>query len=76
MQKQIKITGAIVGVGLRYLVYKRALEFALLGNVRNAADGSVMIIVKGPEDAIKTLILLIKRIRLTICAANFTISIA
>ena len=49
---QINVFGVVQGVAFRYYTKLKADELALIGWVKNLADGSVMIQVGGPEKAV------------------------
>jgi acylphosphatase len=42
------VHGRVQGVGFRYFVVRRALEFGLVGWVANHPDGSVVCVAEGP----------------------------
>jgi acylphosphatase len=49
------VRGRVQGVGFRYFVGSRARDLGLAGWVRNRADGSVEVLVRGSADALATL---------------------
>lgn len=49
---RIRVEGVVQGVGFRYFVYKKALEYKLTGYVKNNLDGSVETEVEGPREMI------------------------
>ena len=51
--KQVIFAGRVQGVGFRFTVFNIANRCRLTGFVRNAADGSVEMIVQGCEDDIE-----------------------
>jgi acylphosphatase len=50
------VRGHVQGVGFRDAVVRRASALGLLGWVRNAEDGSVLVHAEGPEDAVEELL--------------------
>lgn len=48
----INLYGIMQGVGMRYLVFRKASNLKLSGYVRNMIDGSVKIKVEGEEASI------------------------
>lgn len=54
VRKGYRLTGRVQGVGFRWWTQKTARELGLSGTVRNCADGSVEIHVRGPDDAMDT----------------------
>lgn len=57
-QKQalIKVTGRVQGVFYRAHAEEKALQLKLTGYAKNLLDGSVEMLVQGPEEDIKKLI--------------------
>ena len=53
---QIKISGLVQGVFLRYSVKQKAEKLGLVGYAKNLEDGSVEIVVCGDKDKINELI--------------------
>lgn len=49
-EAQIKIYGAVQGVGFRFAALAKAKEFGLKGFVRNEPDKSVVIMAEGEEN--------------------------
>ena len=49
------VSGRVQGVGFRYFVQDRALEFGLSGFARNLEDGRVEIYAAGPEEKLNDL---------------------
>jgi acylphosphatase len=47
-----RITGMVQGVGFRYWTARKADELGLTGAVRNDDDGSVSLVVEGPQPVI------------------------
>ncbi|WP_394663415.1 acylphosphatase [uncultured Sphingomonas sp.] len=56
IERHLRITGRVQGVGYRYWFLGHAGALGLTGWVRNRADGSVEALVQGPEDAVKRII--------------------
>lgn len=50
----IKVSGKVQGVWFRASTQQKARELDLDGWVRNEPDGSVLILVQGPENQLKT----------------------
>jgi len=50
------VQGHVQGVGFRDATVRRAREVGVLGWVRNAEDGSVLVHVEGPENAVEELL--------------------
>jgi len=46
--------GRVQGVGMRYFVQRSARQFQLNGTVRNCSDGTVEVILQGPQTVIST----------------------
>ena len=60
MQKEvyIKIEGRVQGIGFRWWAIRKAEEIGdISGWVRNAADGSVEILMRGEEENIEAMVL-------------------
>lgn len=49
------VTGRVQGVGYRYFVLQQARGLGITGFARNEADGSVVVVAEGPEDALESL---------------------
>ncbi len=49
---ELRITGIVQGVAFRYYTRDEATRLALTGFVRNLPDGSVEVVVEGPEPAL------------------------
>lgn len=49
----IVVTGRVQGVGFRWSTHELALQYGLVGQVKNKWDGSVTIDVQGPAKAVK-----------------------
>lgn len=52
----MRIIGRVHGVGYRAWAVRLASEFGLRGWVRNRTDGTVEMLVTGPEDAVAAMI--------------------
>lgn len=50
------VYGRVQGVGFRAFIYNQARSLQLKGSVKNMMDGTVQIIVQGPEKNVKKLI--------------------
>lgn len=55
-----RVEGYVQGVGFRYWVRARATEQRLAGSAANLADGSVEVVVEGPEHACRRLLELLR----------------
>ena len=55
------ISGFVQGVGLRYFIRRKALDFGLGGWVRNLPDGRVEVIFQGSDEKIKEIIILCRK---------------
>jgi len=53
---QIRVKGIVQGVGFRYFVYRRALQYNLGGYVSNLPSGDVEILAEGERSALEQLI--------------------
>ena len=56
VQYELTISGRVQGVGYRYFAALKANEMGITGWVKNAIDGSVIIIAQGIEEEIETFI--------------------
>ena len=56
---QVRFTGRVQGVGFRMTARAVARDLGLTGWVRNESDGSVLMQVQGPEDAVTSCLSLI-----------------
>ena len=56
VQYELNITGRVQGVGYRYFAAQKANEMGIKGWVKNAVDGSVIVVAQGIEEEIKTFI--------------------
>ena len=54
-RRRYSICGRVQGVGFRYWTVGQAKRLGLLGWVRNCADGSVVVVVRGPSEALDQL---------------------
>ena len=52
----IYISGSVQGVGFRYVTFKKAKSFNLLGWVKNTKDGGVEVEIEGGKENIEKLI--------------------
>lgn len=50
------ITGSVQGVGFRWYVLQAAKALGLTGEIRNRADGAVVVEVEGTHEAIERLL--------------------
>lgn len=50
------VHGRVQGVGFRWWVRSRALEFGLVGSAANLEDGRVEVVAEGPRSACETLL--------------------
>jgi acylphosphatase len=53
---QVRISGRVQGVSFRYWTQQEARRAGLTGWVRNEADGSVLAMIAGPEEAVSAMI--------------------
>jgi acylphosphatase len=56
-----KIEGRVQGVGFRYFVQRKAVEFQLVGWVKNMWDRSVELVAEGDEGSLDNLLAAIHR---------------
>jgi acylphosphatase len=54
------VHGRVQGVGMRWWIRARALELGLAGWARNLEDGRVEVVVEGPPDACRDLLLALR----------------
>lgn len=52
----VRVTGRVQGVGFRWHTVGHARELGVVGWVRNEPDGSVVIHVEGPHEAVSAMI--------------------
>jgi len=52
---RFRVTGKVQGVWFRAATRERALALGLDGSALNLADGSVMVVARGPEPALEAL---------------------
>ncbi|HSH46043.1 MAG TPA: acylphosphatase [Longimicrobiales bacterium] len=50
-----RITGRVQGVGFRWFTRNAATDLGIGGSVRNAGDGSVEVVARGPTDQLDKL---------------------
>lgn len=55
MTTRFQVFGMVQGVGFRWFVARHAKSLGLTGFVRNLPDGSVEVMVDGPEEALPAL---------------------
>ena len=55
MTTRFQVFGMVQGVGFRWFVARHARSLGLTGYARNLPDGSVEVIVDGPEEALPAL---------------------
>ena len=61
VRKRVSVTGVVQGVGYRFWALSRAREMELSGFVRNMPDGSVELVLQGPEQIVLRMIELCSR---------------
>jgi acylphosphatase len=49
---QARVEGVVQAVGFRYWTVRKAEELALTGTVRNDDDGTVAVVVEGPQSVV------------------------
>ena len=57
---QVTVRGLVQGVGFRAWVQRQAMNLALCGWVRNAADGSVQVRIEGDPPKVEQLLQLLR----------------
>ena len=55
MTTRFRVFGMVQGVGFRWFVARHARSLGLTGFVRNLPNGSVEVVVDGPEEALPAL---------------------
>jgi acylphosphatase len=55
MSTRFQVFGAVQGVGFRWFVARHARSLGLTGFARNLPNGSVEVLVDGPEEALPAL---------------------
>lgn len=55
-RRTIQFLGRVQGVGFRYTAHNLASQFDVAGYVRNQPDGSVELVVEGPDDQMDGLV--------------------
>jgi acylphosphatase len=58
---RILVSGRVQGVGFRYFVYDRAIQFKVKGYVQNTLDNKVEIICQGQKSNLDLFILSVKK---------------
>ncbi|GAK46973.1 acylphosphatase [Secundilactobacillus oryzae JCM 18671] len=53
---QLTVYGRVQGVGFRWSTLRLATEMKMAGTVKNLLDGSVQIVIEGPEEKIAVFI--------------------
>ena len=61
MSTRFQVFGMVQGVGFRWFVARHARSLGLTGYARNLPNGSVEVVVDGPEDALPALEELLRR---------------
>lgn len=61
MTTRFEVFGAVQGVGFRWFVARHARSLGLTGFARNLPNGSVEVMVDGPEEALPALERLLQR---------------
>ena len=49
-RRECRFRGRVQGVGFRYIVQNLAMQYNVLGFVRNLPDGQVEIVMEGPDN--------------------------
>lgn len=52
----VRVWGLVQGVGFRYFTRERALQLGLRGHAYNLEDGSVEILICGPEQSVQMML--------------------
>jgi acylphosphatase len=58
---RILVSGRVQGVGFRYFVYDRAIQFKVKGYVQNTPDNKVEVICQGQKNNLDLFILSVKK---------------
>jgi acylphosphatase len=61
IRAEVRVRGAVQGVGFRYFVRRRATQLGVVGWVANESDGTVRAVAEGPTQAVDALLDLIRR---------------
>jgi acylphosphatase len=56
VRRHLHYSGHVQGVGFRYTVKNLAMRYNVLGYVKNLSDGSVEVVLEGPDDEIEGLL--------------------
>ncbi len=54
--RRLRLRGRVQGVGFRYFTRRLATSMGLRGAVRNLSDGSVEVLVAGPERTVEAFV--------------------
>ena len=52
----MRVRGVVQGVGFRYQTRARARSLGVAGSARNLGDGSVEVVLEGPDDAVASMV--------------------
>ena len=55
------VSGRVQGVSFRYYTQRKAMEFGVVGWVRNESNGTVRLVAEGPEESLQPLLEFIKQ---------------
>src|SRR5271155_3169789 len=55
-RRQCLFSGRVQGVGFRYTVKNLAIQYNVLGYVRNLPDGRVEVVMEGPDEEMESLV--------------------
>jgi acylphosphatase len=55
-RRSVHFSGRVQGVGFRYTVQNLAMQYNVLGYVRNLPDGRVELVIEGPDQEIDGLL--------------------
>ncbi len=61
IQRRVRITGQVQGVGFRWWARRTARELGVRGTVRNCPDGSVEIRARGSEEMMTSFLALLQQ---------------